>query len=353
MQRDILFFVRGLPQKYHISGKHFFMASDEGALCKLLTEIAESVPEFKESIFEISVGNMSVAGFRNNYENESDSVCDAWQRLEGILDGVSLLTEEQQCKVSSIFLLRQGHSPDAELKLYMPKGRVRWGTPTGEAAKAWGARHDQIANYVLAFVNCVSFEPWASLSEFRKQLAYSVKMFRYGIASGDPGIEYICKFSALEGLVCGSHTKNKIAMLKNRLKIIFEPSMKQIETDIQRLWEQRCEASHQAIAFDEKFQVDLPLLEKIFLGVFVFAVHHIEKAKTISELWDYASKFKLPGFVLLDPPTGTIKGPVRDIFITTNLKITNIGRRFDPAFQAGEKILDDFKKRSPGGSLEK
>jgi hypothetical protein len=142
-------------------------------------------------------------------------------------------------------------------------------------------------------------------------------------------------------------------MLKKRLKIIFGPCLPQLETDIQRLWDQRCEASHQAIAFDEKFQADLPLLEKIFLGVFIFAVHHIEKATTLLELWDYASKFKLPGFVLLDPPVGTIKGPFRDIFITTNLKVKNIGRRFDPAFKAGEEILDDFKKRSQAGDSHK
>jgi hypothetical protein len=186
MQRDILFFIRGLPQKYHVSGKRFFMADDEGGMCKLLAKIGETVPEFKEFIVETTVSKLSVAGFRNDYENESDSVCDAWHRLEGILDGVSLptrtfhtpsrrrcwraavaqvsnllyrrfpigrvlktnhacrferaagwkpcdtadwksalheceisgLTEEQQCNVGSIFLIRQDGSPDAELKTY-------------------------------------------------------------------------------------------------------------------------------------------------------------------------------------------------------------------------------------------
>jgi hypothetical protein len=133
--------------------------------------------------------------------------------------------------------------------------------------------------------------------------------------------------------------------LKERLKSLFQSSLPQIETDVQRLWDQRCEASHQAIAFDPKLEGDLPLLEKLFLGIFVFAVDRLDKASTVSQLWDCADKYKLPGFVLLDPPDGMIRTRFRDVIISTNIKANNTGRRFDAAFQESAKLVDGHLAR--------
>ena len=40
-----------------------------------------------------------------------------------------------------------------------------------------------------------------------------------------------------------------------------------------------------------------------------------------------------------------IHGPFRDLIITANIKVKNLGRRFDPASQDSEKNLYDFKQR--------
>jgi hypothetical protein len=90
------------------------------------------------------------------------------------------------------------------------KGQVALGKANRSSRQTLGRPARSNCELCASIYYCVSFGKWDSLTELRRQLAYSVKMFRQGIISGDPGIEYLCKFSALEGLVCGSQTKNKI-----------------------------------------------------------------------------------------------------------------------------------------------
>lgn len=121
--------------------------------------------------------------------------------------------------------------------------------------KEWRDRNKLVADYILGFVNSVAFTD--APNDLTKQLAYSIKMFRCGIGCGSSGIEYLCKFSALEGLVCGPAKSDKAGLLKNRLSALAQSSWPKIATDIQRMWEERCEASHQALAFKPELQAEV------------------------------------------------------------------------------------------------
>jgi hypothetical protein len=87
MKRDILFLIRGLPPSHYVSGKNIFMESATDDFVRFLGKIDEILPELKLFLLEASSDKLGVVGFRNDFEDETDAVRDAWQRLEGVFDG--------------------------------------------------------------------------------------------------------------------------------------------------------------------------------------------------------------------------------------------------------------------------
>jgi hypothetical protein len=64
----------------------------------------------------------------------------------------------------------------------------------------------------------------------------------------------------------------------------------------------RCEASHQGKAFTNDFASVIEPLERLALGVIVFALDNLQSEKTIDALWNRVGSYSLPSEVLLDRP---------------------------------------------------
>lgn len=344
MQRDILFFVEQMPAAYHLAGKNLFMGPVGQQFVELFGDLSKTIPQLNPFSSNTAKDKVTIAGFRNDFANEREAVRDAWDRLEGILDATCLLTEEHQPKIGPVVMIREGDQTQAAAKNYVSTGWARWEPASEEIKKQWQERNSRVADYVMGFINSVAFVEATTTTELGRQLAYSMKMFRRGIAAGCPGIEYVCKFSALEGLVCGSKTTDKSATLKTNLGTLFcnvNPGMKQ---ELQRLWKQRCRASHQAMAFDAKLIADLPLLDSLVLATFVFALDHLQTATTTNELWGQAQRYVLPNFVHAGRPRGIFRFAVQDCLIDFSVRIKGVGPIADRAFEEALRKVESSSK---------
>ena len=256
-----------------------------------------------------SGGRVSVGVFRNQHADESDGFSEAYQRLSGILDGYAFLIEEATPEVWPVVLVRQRDEPDAQIKLFDHHGWVMWGSAGGETAQTWKSRRSQLLKRFLAFFDAVAGDDLKFNTEIANQLSLSAKMFRHGRTSAVYGIEFLCKFTALEGLVCGPKRDDHRKLLENRLSTLFRANTG-LAASIKDLWRMRCEASHQGKAFSHEFAHMLELLERLNLGVMVFALDHITSLSTIDDLWNRAASYVLPVEATMERPAGTFRMPV-------------------------------------------
>jgi hypothetical protein len=337
MTRDILFLVQRLPQKYCFSGQNVFTSPADEAFTNKLSKLSEAIPDLKPFFANDSAG-LVVIGFRNDADGEREAVRQAWERLSCMLDAISFLIEGHQPRVCSTAIIHEADNPDASIKEYMPIGWASWGAPQEKVLKHAEERNALFADYVLAFFSFVAFVDDTQATDLVRQLAYSAKMTRQGINSASSGIEYLCKFSALEGLVCGPETKNKGSILSGRLGCLFQASMPQVAKDVDRLWKQRCVASHQAAAHDLKLLADLPLVDLLFRGCFVFALDHVNTVTSVPELWKkLGGSYQLPKLLTQDRPVGMVRVPFMDGVLDHKLHFQNIGHLIDQCFAESAK----------------
>jgi len=160
-------------------------------LMDVFNRARNSIPELFTILGDGASTNVVIVGFRNDFTDEMEAICDGWQRLQGVIDGLCFLTEELQPKPCSTVLIREGDSADAHLKQYLDVGWVRWEPGTGQdSARPWIERNRMLMDYVLQFLKGVALAENAGQSPLGLQLGYSVKMYRAGIASGNAGIQY-------------------------------------------------------------------------------------------------------------------------------------------------------------------
>jgi hypothetical protein len=190
---------------------------------------------------------------------------------------------------------------DAQIKFFADRAWISWGTPNEQTEKAWQSRKEWLLNRFLLYFDAVASGEVQYETEVAEQLELSAKMFRHGGKSDSYGIEFLCKFTALEGLVCGPAKFGKEKLLTERLSALFR-ARNGIEAEISKLWKMRCEASHQAKAFTNDFASVIEPLERLTLGVIVFALDNLQSEKTIDSLWNRVGSYSLPSEVLLDRP---------------------------------------------------
>lgn len=299
-RRDFIFFVNGISDEMVIHHEQYTFASVGEDQRKQIVEISKHSQGITNWLSK-TTGRFHAAIFRNEHTDESDAFSEAFDRLSGILDGFAFLIEDAQLAVCPMVAIRERDAADAQIKLFGHRAWVAWGTPTEHAEKAWQARKEWLLNRFLIYFDAVASGETQYETEIANQLELSAKMFRYGGKSDSYGIEFLCKFTALEGLVCGPAKFGKEKLLRERLSALFR-TRNGIEAEISKLWKMRCEASHQGKAFTNDFSSVIEPLERLTLGVIVFALDHLQSEKTFDALWNRVGSYSLPSEVLLDHP---------------------------------------------------
>jgi hypothetical protein len=302
IRRDFVFFVSGVPNEMMIRHRQSAFTAVGEDQKKIINKISECYDaQAVANWLRAAAGQFTAAIFRNEYADERDGFSEAFEKLSGILDGYAFLIEDTNLEVCPLVLVRERDEPDAKIKIFGSRAWISWGSPAENAEQAWQARRTQLLQRFLLFFETVANDDTQFDTEVVNQLGLSAKMFRHGRKSESYGIEFLCKFTALEGLVCGPREHGHGKLLKQRVSSLFR-TRNGVEAEVEKLWKMRCEASHQGKAFSSKFSAVIEPLEQLTLGVMVFALDSLTAVKTIEELWDKAASYSLPPEVVMERP---------------------------------------------------
>lgn len=271
---------------------------------------------------------ISVILIRNDLATKEEAFESAFEVVSGLCDLYAMLSETTP-DISPLLKTREGDAVDGDISLfYIDRGKLRFNSNDGEAERRWNTRTLALLKMFLpCFDVAAGTLPATELTE---QMRLSLRMFRHALSAPAVGIEFLCKFSALEGLVCGSALGEKHKLLKKRIGCLMRGTT-DWNAEVTALWKLRCSASHQSAAFSTKFIPATGSVDHIFLAVMVFAAHHINYASGIDELWTRASAYTLPAEAL--QTYEVLHGRIVRAVVPTPLKWLNLGLLIDKQFQ--------------------
>jgi hypothetical protein len=345
MRRDILFFVKGVPQELFVGDSHYFLASITGNAQQIAQEIREKFPEF--DIFVRTKPDFPLLGFGFRHESEdlAPLLHGAHRQVSGLVDGYSLITDEPP-RFSDLILVREGHDDHALIQIYRRQGWAFCREPQSSGMDQWRARNEQMLRRLLHFFDVVAEDPSAPMNDLRSNLLNAARMFRHGAASQSTEIEFLAKFSALECLVCGSERHGREALLQSKLTKLFNDDAIVTPDRVSRLWELRCSWSHQArpYATSADREVYPPgagtlHVERLFAGVVCFALDNADFVETLDELWRRADSYTIPELVASHRPPACAGMAIEEAIIDTNLRVRAVGPLFDGLYGTKAKGL--------------
>ncbi len=314
MRRDYLFLLGNVPKDRLLHGQNFFMATLAGQAIEQLHQLSKQIPALARFLIECGSTAPTYLVVRNEVDDEEKALNLAAHTRDFIIDGYSLFIETTVPHASSVVQIRRGESPDVELISNTQHAWVLIDQGNKGSARQWQERNDALLQTAVHFFDAATNH--SDGDDLSEQLLYAAKMWRHGRTCHVFGIDYLCRFTALEGLVCGSANRDKKAMLQDRLSKLL-PSRSSLKSETQKLWDLRCDASHKGKAFEihgvTKSPILAPwivLLEYYFIAALVFALENPASATTVAALWNGVTRYKPPRWATMERPTDMPKWPV-------------------------------------------
>jgi hypothetical protein len=292
MRWDLVFFLKGYPARYRFGDANYFMIGVDADELGRLAKVEEEAEPKTTAFFDPEKPEQFTAfGFRGEADDQQAAIDRALQCLQGFLDGASLLLGHESPRIGPV-MIREGDRDDARLCLLMD-AQWTYMDSHDETSRAWSEQSAQVFKHLWPFFDVVAAVHDRSVTPLAEQLVYSMKMYRRGATASLDGVEFICKWSALEGLVSvGEYPKRR--KIVERLEALFRDRQAEISVLVEKLWKIRNNAVHEA----RPGQVAEPIqrVDELFLGVAVFAIAHLNRANSLDELWSFAPTFAVPAF---------------------------------------------------------
>jgi len=347
---DVVLFLKGYPAEFRFAAPHYFVCGVAEAKLKEIVHFARPrFPEAADFFDTTRPEQFSAFGFRGEADSQNAAVLFAHDCLAGIIDGLSVILGHDQPAHGPLAIIREGHSEDTHMGMLFGTQWTCIRTTDQEAEDRWASQRPALFEQLWPFFDVVARLHLRSDTALARQIVHSMKMYRQGASAVMEGIEFICKWSALEGLVCAGVHRRKFNALKQRLPLLFSTRQEEIETMVTSLWKARNEAVHEARAFRSPDVTNShPLVgpianvDELFLGVATFAIAHLDKVDSVEALWSTASMFSLPDFA-----THLRPGRWRTQGMTVKLMdVPGGGEHLDALFAVGASL----SARAQGGS---
>ncbi len=227
--------------------------------------------------------------FQNDLAEPNEAFQSAITSVRGILDIYAFLTLATPSLLPVVIVHDEGSGhANVELFGFETPGRAHIGE---ESIKRFNALNFEMLESLLPAFEVATKLHAKSETELSQKIRSAVKMFRHGRAANDVQVQFLCKFTAVETLVCGSVLAGRGALLKKRIPELLN---RITSTRVNELWELRCGASHEAAGTWVQFAHSLPEVETIATACLLFAAAHVNQIETIQSLWKGAINFALP-----------------------------------------------------------
>lgn len=327
---QVAFLVRDYPEELRTLGpRHFNGRIDDTFLASLKKTGDRVVLDF---LSQDAPTRFIWVGFAIDAESRLDAIAEARHRLEGLIDGASFWGDNEWPMISEFVWVGESGDTDLRIVLHRRQIWIEMLNTAEESRAAWNRRNEELRSRVNRFFGLALDLHSRAMTPLGRQVRHSMRMFRHGKHSGSWGVEFICKFCALEGLVCGDEKQRKGEKLKSRLAALFRDSTSQFSDRIEKLWRYRSEAVHTARAFDAgglddgaPLGVHLEAIEYFFVGALVFALERIAAADDVTTLWQQVSDYALPDFARTERPRDFPKYAVPNMEVGTHIRMQGGG----------------------------
>ncbi len=293
---DLVFFIRGFPEKLSLHKSVFATVVHP----EVIPTLAKSTEGLHGGDFFEGADRLACFGIRLGAPSTKEAIGAGRYVVDAMIDGLSLAIPRPLPKVGLLAIVCDDTREHGYWAHFSPIAWVRMSpaAPNSQESPSPWAR--SVFGLVSPFMDVIAENHPNHDSDLARQLVQSLKMFRHGAEANSFAVEFICKFSALEGLVCGEKEKKGPA-LRDRLPRLFRHDGKVTVARIQRLWEDRSAAIHASAGFysahakgTRAVQIHLSEVDYLFRGVVAFAIGRLKEARTVPELWAAGDKFDLP-----------------------------------------------------------
>jgi hypothetical protein len=268
-----------------------------------ILELQQKLPPLKRFLEDKERHYVFLTSIRVEAPTAHKAIFKAHNRLDTYIDSIAVAGFCVPA-VCSVLVIRQANEPNAEI---MEFHRDRWleGKPaTTTERESWTKRSDEIMQHLLPVLSQLVEKAPDDHNELAWRALYSARLFRRGIESRNFGVEFFCKFAALENLVVGGDTSNKGEKLKRRLSALVGDLLPNAASEIVELWKRRHPLVHEArLEFvdedPEAFPVHIHMetLDWLCQVTFVFLSDHFGAVGTLADLWKQAEGYEIPATV--------------------------------------------------------
>lgn len=217
---DVVFLLKNYPTDYRLQGPHFRTVDVGGASVKAVAKATRKTIGASAFFSDTDFTQLRALVFRVYASNQSDAIDLARHRLDALLDGVSLVVDRNLPKVWPFVQIRRDEDPASYLVETRGDDWAYFNAKEESSNIRWEEQQRELFRSLLSFFDiAMSLHPSGNCP-LSRQLLYSMKMFRHGAMTGIFGLEYLCKWSALEGMICGGE-QGKKRLLLTRLPMLF------------------------------------------------------------------------------------------------------------------------------------
>jgi len=298
-QFDVVFFLKRFPSKVAIYDHHLFAhrvaPNVPAAIIKSVTGLQFS------DFFEEHCPGLASVGQRI----EAGSVDEALDRTrysaDAMIDAFSIALDRGDVpRIANLALVIDSADGVGKWMAFSPTSWIKFSPEKPDATEGLPGHSQSLLNSVTPFFNVIAGIHPNHDCQLARQVTQSMKMHRHGATADSFAIEFICKFSALEGLVCALQS-GKRRLLTERLPLLFRDDGRITPERVANLWESRNAAVHESAGFysshsagSKSVQTHLNDLDMLFRGTMVFAIAHLESCPTVADLWKKAAAYELP-----------------------------------------------------------
>jgi hypothetical protein len=339
----ISFFAFGISEGHYVRDENYCCAKIGQNAPEGLRSLAQVIPAFGHFLAGRPTELLTAISYKLEAASLKRAVDEALFRINGFLDAYCIIKEVEAPALSPAILVRINRGLDLEAYLVRDSGWAHSHSQEGSEKIVWKEHERKMLDLMLPLFDISSGLTPHKGTELAVQIQHSAKVFRAGVKSENFGIDFLCKFVALEGLVCGQSRERKEKLLKERLGNLFRTGP-QVAPMINKLWQKRSKAIHKGEFFEHALLPNsYPLqaltddIHYLFSGTIAFALSNLD-AGTVDELWTRASSFDLPDWLLKPNPSHAHRIAIT-LWLEDSKKVwTNMGRVTDQFFPVPESV---------------
>jgi hypothetical protein len=288
MRRHFCWFATNIPEALLVRDDCYNITPMSNAARAFAAKLTADVPDVAQRFAAES--DLVEIVFVTDCEKKDDAFEFALRRVRGILDVYSFLTLNPS-RLIPVVLIHEDGSAEATAEFFDFESTGR--AYIGEAASnTFEDLRRTLVGCLLDAFDIAAMTHTNGDTEVARIVRSAAKMFGHGRRADDVQVQFLCRFTAIEALTCGSVRNGKGALLRSRIPALFGNIL--TSERVQELWLLRCAASHEGAGGWSKISASLPDVDLIATGCLLFAVAHAKTANTINELWLQVRTYTLP-----------------------------------------------------------